>query len=338
MSAGSTDDEVLFCPDLDRAIALFARLGFRLDTIAPADDPNVALISGHGTRVRLLRADPGPVVDPLAPGGSARPALRPAFVVARAGDSAWRTGRAGMRYRDLIPDRQGGRFIASHIQIVDGGPVPDYVHYHAVEFQIIYCHKGWVRVVYEDQGEPFVMHPGDCVLQPPGIRHRVLEASPGLEVIEVGAPAVHATHVDHALALPTPGRRPDREFGGQRFVRDRPAASRFGADRLAGFDACELGIAAATRGVAGVRVLRAHGANAGHGTPYRHDADLLLHVVLRGQLVVEHGAQDHPLGEADSFVVPAGQPFAWREVSAELELLQVALPGAFALEPITPTV
>jgi quercetin dioxygenase-like cupin family protein len=41
---------------------------------------------------------------------------------------------------------------------------------------MIYCHRGWVRVVYEDQGEPFVMHPGDCVLQPPGIRHRVLEA------------------------------------------------------------------------------------------------------------------------------------------------------------------
>ena len=71
-----------------------------------------------------------------------------------------------MEYRDLLPDRLGGRLIASHIRIRDGGPVPDYVHYHAIDFQLIYVRAGWVRVVYEDQGPPFVMHAGDCVVQP----------------------------------------------------------------------------------------------------------------------------------------------------------------------------
>ena len=46
---------------------------------------------------------------------------------------------------------------------------------------MIYCMKGWVRLVYEDQGEPFLLEPGDCVLQPPEIRHRVLESPPGLD-------------------------------------------------------------------------------------------------------------------------------------------------------------
>ena len=46
-----------------------------------------------------------------------------------------------MRYRDLIP-RLGGRFIASHILIDQGGPVSDYVHFHSVRFQMIYCHNG----------------------------------------------------------------------------------------------------------------------------------------------------------------------------------------------------
>ena len=69
----------------------------------------------------------------------------------------------------------------------------DYVHYHNVRFQIIYCYKGWVRVVYEDQGTPFVLQAGDCVLQPPRIRHRVIESSPGLEVIEIASPAEHET-------------------------------------------------------------------------------------------------------------------------------------------------
>src|SRR6185436_13024852 len=109
----------------------------------------------------------------------------------------WTRGRAGMRYRDLIPGRQGGRFIASHIAIPEGGPVADYVHHHFVRVQLIYCHRGWVRVVYEDQGAPFMLEAGDCVLQPPGIRHRVLESSVGLEVIEIGSPAVHETFADH---------------------------------------------------------------------------------------------------------------------------------------------
>ena len=83
--------------------------------------------------------------------------------------SEWFARRAGMRYRDLLPGRQGGRVIASHIQIPDGGPVRDDVHFHRIHFQMIYCCRGWVRVVYEDQGAPFVLEPGDCVLQPPGM-------------------------------------------------------------------------------------------------------------------------------------------------------------------------
>jgi quercetin dioxygenase-like cupin family protein len=316
-------EEILYCPDLDRAISLFSGLGLRLETIYPADDPTVAVLGGHGTRVRLVRAgaDPGAAADP----GDV-PAVRPSFVVVRADASAWRTGRAGMLYRDLIPDRQGGRYIASHIQIRDGGPVPDYVHYHAIQFQIIYCYRGWVRLVYEDQGEPFVMQAGECVLQPPGIRHRVLEASPGLEVIELGVPAVHATHVDHERALPTPAVHADRVFGGQRFVRFQPADARYTAARFAGFEACELGIAAATGGLASVHVLRAR---APVRFTARHDAELLFHFVLRGALTLDG---EHRLGAADAFVVPAGQPFVWSEASQDLELLEVALPGAFVLD------
>ncbi len=59
-----------------------------------------------------------------------------------------------MHYRDLIPSRLGGSIIASHIRIPDGGPVPDMVHFHKVGFQLIFCYRGWVDVVYEDQGGP----------------------------------------------------------------------------------------------------------------------------------------------------------------------------------------
>jgi mannose-6-phosphate isomerase-like protein (cupin superfamily) len=239
-----------------------------------------------------------------------------------------------MHYRDLLPDRQGGRYIASHIRIPDGGPVPDYVHFHAIRFQLIYCYRGWVRVVYEDQGEPFAMHAGDCVLQPPGIRHRVLEASPGLEVIEIGMPAVHATHVDHDRALPTPTLDPGRDYGGQRFVRFLAASARFAPAALAGFDACELGIADATGGLASVSLLRPRGAPAAPApaerAACRHDAELWFHVVLRGELTVD----GHRLGAADAFAIPAGRPFRWSDASPDLELLEVALPGRVALSVV----
>ena len=68
---------------------------------------------------------------------------------------------------------------------------------------MIYCYKGWVKAVYEDQGEAFIMNEGDCVLQPPHIRHQVLECSDNFEVIEVGSPAEHKTLVDHDMSLPT---------------------------------------------------------------------------------------------------------------------------------------
>ena len=219
-------------------------LGFRLDRIWPADGPAFAALSGHGTAILLERsATSAPVAlrlyadDPdrfaggetelTTPGGH-RVAIEDAnpplvipetsheFVVRRLVDSeSWVIGRAGMHYRDLLPDRLGGAIIASHIRIAEAGPVADMVHFHTVGFQLIFCHRGWVRLVYEDQGPPFVLGAGDCVIQPPEIRHRVLEASAGVEVIEIGVPAEHLTSVDHEMELPTPHFRPDREFQGR---------------------------------------------------------------------------------------------------------------------------
>ena len=43
-----------------------------------------------------------------------------------------------------------------------------------------------MKLVYEDQGEPFILNAGGCATQPPEIRHCVLQASDNLEVIEIG--------------------------------------------------------------------------------------------------------------------------------------------------------
>ena len=114
-----------------------------------------------------------------------------------------------MLYRDLIPAASAGATSprTSRSPKADRSPTGSTIH--RIALQMIYVRRGWVRVVYEDQGEPFVMHEGDLVLQPPEIRHRVLESSAGLEVVEISAPALHETFADHELELPNgsdPGR------------------------------------------------------------------------------------------------------------------------------------
>ena len=42
------------CRDLDEALSFFTgRLGFRIDMVMPADEPAVAVISGHNVTIRL---------------------------------------------------------------------------------------------------------------------------------------------------------------------------------------------------------------------------------------------------------------------------------------------
>jgi quercetin dioxygenase-like cupin family protein len=246
---------------------------------------------------------------------------------ARESDDRWIEGRAGMRYLDVVPGRQGGRLIASRIQIEHAGPVPDYVHFHRVRFQMIFCTRGWVRVVYEDQGPPFVLSAGDCVLQAPEIRHRVLESSANLEVLEIGSPAHHETFADHDLALPTSATRPERLFGGQRFVHHRAASAVWRPSQRGGFEARDTGIADATSGLADVRVLRSDRAEARDVIePCAHDGELVFGFVLAGGVTLRaHGSEDATLVESDSFVVPRAMRHALVDATPDLELLQLLM-------------
>ena len=343
--------------DLRRDIPFFTKvLGMRMEMIFPADDPSVAVFSGHGLRVRLdagsagghgllriLTEDPAGfadgAVDLTAPGGTRveirdlHPPLETpdtvhSFVVRRLADQApWVIGRAGMHYRDLIPDRLGGSIIASHIRIPDGGPVPDMVHYHTVGFQLIFCYKGWVDLVYEDQGEPFRLHAGCCVIQPPEIRHRVLFASDNIEVIEIGVPAEHITTIDHDMELPNGPPDPDRRFQGQRFVHHEVGRAVWGPFRLAGFEARDTGISDGTNGVAGVRVARRSQERVDWAA---HDADILFTFVMEGTLRLESAdRQPVDLAAGDAFVIPPRMAVRYSDPSDDLELLEVSLPGVF---------
>jgi len=295
---------------LSRAIDEWRSQGFRLDVIYPADDPHTAIFSKDADVVRVT-------TQPQAlPPSDRLPRFEAEFLVTRAGASP-AEGRAGMLYRDLIPSRLGGRYIASHISLPEGGPVSDWVHYHRIALQIIYVRRGWVRVVYQDGGDPFTMSEGDLVVQPPEIRHRVLESSPGLEVIEITAPAVHATYADHELRLPC-GSNPGRIFGGQRFLHHIATETLWVPAN--GGEAQETEVEAATSGLADVRTVRPRNLEAlAFGG---HRGELVFGFILDGSAVLDYRGM-HDLRPADAFVIPPGHAWRLTGVSADLRVLQV---------------
>lgn len=307
--------------DLDTAIAEYERQGYRLEMIMPADAPRIAVVTNGTERLRLTAMSDRVHAEPFTAFGELIvPEGRQAFVLTRASSTAWATGRAGMQYRDLIPGRLGGRFIASHIRIPQGGLVADYVHHHRVRFQMIFVRRGWVRVVYEDQGPPFDMREGDCVLQPPGIRHRVLESAAGLEVMEVSCPAEHETFRDHALDLPTPVLDPNRMFAGQRFVRHVAAKAPWHEGE--GFVYQDTGIAAATGGLAGARIVRLT-----RTVEHTHKGEFLFLALLEGAAALASSSiGSHRLDTDDACVIPTGTRYALTP-QGPCEILEVALPA-----------
>jgi quercetin dioxygenase-like cupin family protein len=351
---------VVPCSDLDAALRFYVdRLGLRLDMIMPADSPRIALVSGAGICLRLeqgnassssrapirlrlpddyrkrlnldaqiLRA-PDQVVLEFEGTPSlafALPLVTEAIVHRFEQGDAWGDGRAGMQYRDLIPGRLQGQVIASHIRIPHGGPVEDYVHYHKVGVQLIYCRRGWVKVVYEDQGPPFVMRAGDCVLQPPTIRHRVLESSPGLEVIELGSPAEHETWRDHDMALPNGSVHTDRLFEGQRFVR-HVAADASWENLGNAVESRDTGIGGATTGKAGARVLRFAGTSEQQASYATTTDDFRFVFVLEGQITLDSSdAESIKLTDADACVLPSRRSCTLTS-SSPAEILEISFPA-----------
>jgi hypothetical protein len=99
--------------------------------------------------------------------------------------------RAYAKYRDLgIADATAGLARAHVIRLI--GPCnPEEVaklHYHDVEFQMVFVLKGWVKSYLEGVGET-LMKEGSAWTQPPRIRHMILDHSDDVELLEVILPA-----------------------------------------------------------------------------------------------------------------------------------------------------
>jgi len=113
------------------------------------------------------------------------------FVASHHSPGAFEQGlRRYAQYRDLgIAAATGGLARAHVIKMIppcDPAEVSKR-HYHDVEFQMVYVLKGWIKGEYE--GEIVTMREGSCWLQPPKIKHTVLDYSDDCELLEVILPA-----------------------------------------------------------------------------------------------------------------------------------------------------
>ena len=130
-----------------------------------------------------------------APVKRARPKQRVAMSHHREEDFKADGLRAYAKYRDLgIADATHGLARAHVIRLV--GPCnPEEVsklHFHDVEFQMVYVLKGWIKTYLEGQGET-LMQAGSAWTQPPRIKHLIMDYSDDVELLEVILPAEFKT-------------------------------------------------------------------------------------------------------------------------------------------------
>jgi hypothetical protein len=126
-----------------------------------------------------------------APVKRARPKQRVAISHYRDEDFKADGLRTYAKYRDLgVADASAGVARAHVIRLI--GPCePDVVsklHFHDVDFQMVYVLKGWVKTYLEGVGET-TFQTGSSWTQPSRIKHLIMDYSDDVELLEVILPA-----------------------------------------------------------------------------------------------------------------------------------------------------
>jgi mannose-6-phosphate isomerase-like protein (cupin superfamily) len=103
--------------------------------------------------------------------------------------------RAYAKYRDLGIAEASHGLAQAHVIRLQGPCNPEEVsklHFHAVDFQMVYVLKGWVKTYMDGEGET-LMKEGSAWTQPPKIKHMILDYSDDVELLEVILPAEFKT-------------------------------------------------------------------------------------------------------------------------------------------------
>jgi quercetin dioxygenase-like cupin family protein len=103
--------------------------------------------------------------------------------------------RAYAQYRDLGVAAASNGAAQAHVIRLIGPCNPQEVsklHFHDIDFQMVYVLKGWVKTYLEGEGET-MMQQGSAWTQPPRVRHMILDYSDDVELLEIILPAEFKT-------------------------------------------------------------------------------------------------------------------------------------------------
>jgi hypothetical protein len=125
-------------------------------------------------------------------GSRAKPRPKQRFTVSHPNEADFKSGlRSYAHYRDLGINAATHGMVQAHVIRFVPPCRPEEVsklHYHDVDFQMIYVLKGWIKSKFDAEGE-IVMRTGSCWIQPPRMKHAVLDYSDDCEVLEIILPA-----------------------------------------------------------------------------------------------------------------------------------------------------
>ena len=102
--------------------------------------------------------------------------------------------RSYARYRDLGMGKATNGLLQAHVIRLTPPCDPAVVskrHFHDVDVQM-YVLRGWIKTEFEREGE-VTMRQGTAWLQPPRIKHTVLDYSDDCELLEIISPAEFKT-------------------------------------------------------------------------------------------------------------------------------------------------
>jgi hypothetical protein len=99
--------------------------------------------------------------------------------------------RAYAKYRDLGVAEASAGLARAHVIRLMGPCDPSVVsklHFHDLDFQMVYVLKGWVKTYMDGVGET-TFETGSSWTQPPKIKHLIMDYSDDVELLEIVLPA-----------------------------------------------------------------------------------------------------------------------------------------------------
>lgn len=148
-------------------------------------NPKSSAHSVKRTRPSARRARPSAKIK-------VKPRRKHTFVASHLRDEDFDGGlRRYAKYRDLGMGKATGGMVQAHVIRFVPPCRPEEVsklHFHDVEFQMVYVLNGWIKTELDGQGA-ITMQTGSAWIQPPRIKHRVLDYSDDCEVLEIVLPA-----------------------------------------------------------------------------------------------------------------------------------------------------